>query len=107
MSHVVTAPAIQIRTGARQWFLETGATVPAGVDQDTIDRLVDEGLIEEIAEPTPDADAEAAAAAKEKADAEAAAAEKAKADAAEAEAKEKADAAAKAKTAATKATAQK
>lgn len=47
MSHVVTAPAIQVRAGARQFFLETGAAVPDGVDQDTLDRLVDEGMVAE------------------------------------------------------------
>lgn len=83
MSHVVTAPAIQVRAGARQWFLETGATVPVGIDQDILDRLVDEGMIAEVAEPTEPAEgSDAEAEAKAKADAEAEAEAKAKADAA-------------------------
>ena len=96
MSHVVTAPAIQVRIGARQFFLETGATVPDGIDEDTLDRLVDEGMIAEVDDPVADADADAEAAAKAKADADA-----------EAAAKAKADADAKTKTAAAKAAAQK
>lgn len=102
MTHIVTAPAIQVIAGVRAHFLEKGAVLPDGVAEETLERLVDEGLIESVADETDttadaDAAAKADADAKAKADAEA----KAKADAdakakADAEAKAKAEAAAKA-----------
>lgn len=51
MAAVVTAPAVQVTVGGRVLFLEKGAVLPDGVDEDTLARFRDEELIADIAAP--------------------------------------------------------
>ena len=71
MSHIVKAPAIQVIAGARAHFLETGAILPDGVAEETLERLVADGLIESVADDTDTTEADPDADAKAKADADA------------------------------------
>lgn len=48
MRHVVTAAAVQITAAGRTHFLETGAVIPKGVNDEVLNRLVREGLISEL-----------------------------------------------------------
>ncbi len=54
MTHIVTAPAVQVTAGARAHFIERGGILPQGVDETVLDRLVDEGLIAEHEPPVDD-----------------------------------------------------
>lgn len=45
MAAIVTAPAVQVIVGGRAHFLEEGAVLPDGVDEQTLKRFRAEGLI--------------------------------------------------------------
>ncbi|MCW2165071.1 hypothetical protein B0I12_002226 [Microbacterium hydrothermale] len=45
MAVIVTAPAVQVIVGGRAHFLEEGAVLPDGVDEQTLKRFRAEGLI--------------------------------------------------------------
>ena len=53
-SYVVTAVAVQVRAGARDYFLETDAVLPEGVAQETLDYLLAEGMITLVEECNPE-----------------------------------------------------
>lgn len=46
----VASAAVQVVAGARAHFVERGATLPEGVEEDVLERLLAEGLIAQIDE---------------------------------------------------------
>lgn len=57
-SYVVTAVAVQVRAGARDYFLEAGAVLPEEVGQETLDYLLTEGMIAPVEDSEPDPETE-------------------------------------------------
>lgn len=51
MSVRVVAPAVQVTVGARVYFLEAGAVLPEGVDEETLERFVSDGLVVDDSAP--------------------------------------------------------
>ena len=45
--YTVVAPAVQVRVGARDYFLEAGAVLPEGADPDAVAHLLEVGMIAE------------------------------------------------------------
>lgn len=53
-AYVVTARAVQFIVGSRGFLLERGASVPEGVDEATLDRLLSRGYIDVVDELEPE-----------------------------------------------------